>query len=405
MNFKYVTLANDNRIMQGKIEATDEHLVEEWLQQTGSKVISIRPAPESRLLKLLLPRNSKVGQKELSLLFQQLATLLGSGVPLLVGMQLLRNEARNSSFQDLLATLITDLKSGESLHASLSKHSKVIPRIYISMIEAGERSGNLEITLRAAATHLQKELALKQRIRKALTYPAIVTGVGLVVIGLLVTVVLPTITDLLSRFGTDLPFISQVVINFSEFMQAWNAPVILSVVALAGLTAWYLRTLHGRRVMARILLRAPGVSRITVQSNLAHFSRTMSLLLKSGLSLQESLAMAGDTASNPAFREAISRVRTQVIQGRALSQAFDVAAFIPGLYAQIVRIGEESGTLEGNLTNMADFYEREVEEQLNNMVSFLEPAMTIALGVIVALVGLAVLLPMFKLYSTISQAS
>ena len=405
MQFRYLALAADNTVVRGKVEATEEQSVEAWLSEAGYQVISLKKASASNIFEGFSLKSKRVSPKELVLFFQQLSALMRSGVPLLNGIQLLRSEAKGSGFQALLSGVATDLRSGESLGASLSKYPKIIPEMYVRLIEAGEHSGNLEYAFEEAAIHLKKEIILKQQVKKALTYPAIVSVVGLIVIAILVTVVLPTMTELLTSFGTELPLISRIVVAVSDFVTQWRLLILAAVAVLGTLMLMGTRTASGRRELSRLLINTPGIKKVVILLNLARFSRTLSLLLKSGSALPESLQMAGDTTSNHICREAVADVREQVMQGAALGRAVEALPFMPQLYVQMVMVGEESGSLETNLSNMAAYYEEEVENQLNALTAMLEPALTVTLGIIVGFIALAVILPILQLYETVAAAT
>ncbi len=405
MEFRYMALTADNTVVRGKVEATEEQSVDAWLAEAGYQVISIKKASATNFFEGVSLKSKRVSPKELVLFFQQLSALMRSGVPLLTGIQLLRTEAKGSGFQALLTGLATDLRSGESLGDSLAKHPKIVPEMYVRLIEAGEHSGNLEYAFEEAAIHLKKEITLKQQVKKALTYPAIVGVVGLIVIAILVTVVLPTMTELLTSFGTELPLISRIVVAISNFVSTWRLVILAGAIALGILVMLGTRTHSGRRELSRLLINAPGIKKVVIQLNLARFSRTLSLLLKSGSALPESLQMAGDTVSNHIFREAVADVRTQVMQGAALGRAVEALPFMPQLYVQMVMVGEESGSLEINLANMASYYEEEVENQLNTLTAMIEPALTVTLGVIVGFIALAVILPILQLYETVAAST
>ncbi len=404
MQYKYMALAPDNTVVRGKVESSDEQLVDGWLADAGYKVVSIQAVSGRSLFEGFSLFSATVKPKELVLFFQQLAALMRSGVPLLNGIQLLQTEARSSGFKTLLNSLATDLRSGESLGASMAKFPNTIPEMYIRLIDAGEHSGTLEDAFEEAATNLKKELLLKQQVKRALTYPAIVVAVGLVVIGILVTVVLPTMTDLLTGFGTELPLISRIVVNISGFITSWQLVIGVVILALGGMFLAYTRTAAGRRELSRLLINIPGIKRVVIQLNLARFSRTLSLLLRSGSALPDSLALAGGTASNHIFRESVEEVRDQVMQGSSMGRALEAVPFIPALYVQMVMVGEESGALEINLSNMASYYEEEVENQLTSLTAMLEPALTVTLGFIVGFIALSVILPILQLYDTVADS-
>lgn len=401
MQYRYVALDKERRLVQGELEATSDRTAEDHLLQNGLRVISIQTSRQRTNMRRFLPVTSTVNRKDVILFSQQLATILNAGVPLLSAIQLLRDEARGQAFKTVLGKLVADLQEGESFHGALSKAPKVFPQLFVSMVDAGERSGTLELVLRHLASYLQREMTMKQQLKKALMYPAIVAVVGIVVVGVLVTVVLPSLAELLSGLGGDLPFLTRVILGFSDVVQAWKLQGLLFIAGSIALGAWRLRKPAGRRQLDRLLLRLPLLGRLVLQQNLARFSRTASLLQGAGLSITEALTLAEETASNRIIREAISGARSKVIEGSSLAEALRSAPLMPGLFVQMVKVGEEGGALESNLASMADFYEREVEDQLATLISLLEPAMTLVMGVAVALIALSVLLPMFSLMDSI----
>ena len=401
MNYQYTAIQRDSRLVKGAMEATDEGMVDERLAQAGMRAVTIRPALRPKLF-LGLTESSKVSKKELAFFSRQLSTLIDSGIPLLTGIHLLRDQGRTQAFRQLLDNLEAELRAGSSLHQAMKKYPRAFPEVYVHLVGAGEGSGTLDRTLAHLAVYLQKEIALVQQAKKALTYPAITAIVGVVVMGVLVTFVLPTLTALLVSFKADLPLITRVVIGASDAVQKFKLPGMLALLVGGAFAVWHFRKPAGKLQLHRFFITAPVLGRLTVQGNVARFSRTMSMLVGAGLPLPESLKLAGDSASNLVFRNAVLEAKKQVLQGKSLAQSIGAIPFVPGLYSQMLRIGEESGALEGNLSSMADFYEREVEEQLAMLTSLLEPAMTVGLGLVVAVIAMALLLPMLSILNTVA---
>ncbi len=405
MQYRYLALEHGTKLIQGAIEAGNDRLAEESLLRSGMKVISLKPVLKSKFFEGLKPRATKVNRKELVLFSQQLGTFLNSGTPLLTGIQLLRDQARNPAFRTVLDAVITDLRSGVSLSDAMEKHEKVFPLVYVRMVQAGERSGSLETVLAHLGIYLQREIAMAQQMKKALTYPSIVVVVGIIVIGILVTVVLPTLTDMLKQFNSNLPLLTRVIMTIGEIASTWKIPGVLGAIGGAIAFAWYRKQPAGRRNIHKLIINAPELGRLTVQQNLARFSRTMSLLLAAGLPLPECLALSRDSASNKIFQEGISSTRQRVVEGESLAHAMSQVLFVPSLYVQMVKTGEESGSLERNLGMMAEFYEREFEDRMGTLTTFIEPAITIVMGVTTVIIAMAVLLPMFDLYSGLQASS
>jgi type II secretory pathway component PulF len=285
----------------------------------------------------------------------------------------------------------------------MGRNPKAFSFVQVRLVEAGERSGTLETILRHLASYLQRENALVQKVKKALMYPAIVTGVGLIVVTILVVFVLPNLTGMLQSFNTDLPLITRIVIGFSDTAESLKVYLFAFLLILAAIAAWAVQKPGVRKKIDLLLMRAPGLGRLVIQRNMARFGRTMALLLNAGLPLPECLAMARDGVSNLHMQGALNQVRAEVVGGRSLAKALGTVPFIPGLFVQMVNAGEQAGTLEGNLTSMADFYDHEVEEQLTTMTGLIEPALTVVMGCGVAFIALAVMMPMFSLMDSLGQ--
>lgn len=402
MNFHYTAVARDSTVVQGDIEARNNGLAEDRLQQQGLRVVTLKAMREgSRLAGLFTLSSKSVSRKELANFSQQLSILLSAGTPLLSALQLLRDQARNPVFKKTIDALVADLKAGASLHGAMERFPEAFPQVYIRLVEAGEKSGTLESMLRHLTAYIQKEASAIQQAKKALTYPAIVGVVGLVVVAIMLTVVLPAMAELLASFRVELPLITRMVIGFSDVFQKWKLHVLIVLVVGTSAGMWYFRRPKGKLAWGRIMLGIPWWGQLTIRRSLARFSRIMSLLLGAGLPVPDSLDLARDSSSNEFFRASMTGVREQVMQGRSMAQALGGASFMPGIFVQMVRAGEESGVLEGNLASMAELFEKDVDDQLATMASFLEPAITVVMGVGVGFIALAVLMPMFSLMKNI----
>ena len=402
MNYRYVAVQADNQVVQGMLQAGNDRSAEQILTRSGLRAIELKQ------VRGLLPsglrwQGSKASRKDLLLFAQQLATLIGTGMPLLSAIELLREQARNATFARELDSVLADLRSGSALHTALEK-SKTFPVIFVRMVEAGERSGTLETVLRHLASYLQKEIATAALLKKALTYPAIVVVVAIVVVGILVTMVLPTIAEMLKSFDAKMPLLTRLLLGGSDFLQHWKLQLLGAMIGLTWFAVWYARSEAGKYRVAAAILAAPVLGRLVAARNLARFSRTMSLLLGAGLPITECLAQASEGTTNPVFRKAPRGVRESALNGRGLGAGFAVIPYMPRLYTQMIKAGEESGSLAGNLSSMADFYERETEEEINTLTTLIEPAITIGLGIVTAAIALSVMLPMLQLMKSIPGA-
>ena len=397
MPYKYVAYTQAGERVQGTLNVPSEAAAEEALWRSNYVIISLRQARSGADLAALMPTFFGVKTRDLIVFSRQLATLIESGITILSGLQMLGEEASSKPLQKALQEVSEDVQEGETLSNSLRKQPQTFPFIYSRMIEIGERMGNMESVLRQVATYMEKRESLTRKLRGAMAYPAFIISLLLVVVFLMITFTLPGIMGLFGDFEMELPLPTKILLAITNFATDYRTQMMAGAVLVVTVIVLYLRTSIGQRHRDILLLKIPLIGAINIQSSVAQLCHTMSILLKAGLPMSEIMNLIVDTMGNIIIKEAFSRVRTEMLQGQGLSQPIRQEKVFPGLLAQMVRVGEETGTLDTNLETLAVFYEEEADRKINALTSMMEPALMLFVGVMVGFLAVAVITPMYSL--------
>lgn len=398
MNYKYVAYTSEGKkLVRGTVTSVSESAAAETLLTHGYHPVTLRRAATLPAIEEMFPSIFKVRTKEIVLFSQQLATLLDSGISIVPALQLVQEETGSRAFKRVVTQILGDLRAGDPFSEALSRHEKVFGELYCQLVAVGERTGAAPESLKQAATYLEKDAIIKKKIKKALTYPAIVLSVAVAVISLMMVFVMPRMTSMFTAMDVDLPVTTRVMIASTDFMSN-NALALLLGAGIAGLAAYLVvRRPWGRYQMDRLLLSLPIVGKANLMGEMARFSKTLALLIHAGLPLPEILELTRRTSGNLVVKEAMARVRTGLVQGDGLSGPMSRNKVFPRLLVQMIVVGEESGRLESTLDTVATAYESEAEDRIAGMVSMIEPAMTLILAVIVSIIALSVITPMYSL--------
>jgi type IV pilus assembly protein PilC len=400
MPYKYVAYTQAGQRVEGLLDVASEAAAEEALWRSDYIIVSLRQARPGADLAALMPTLFGVKTRDLIVFSRQLATLIESGITILAGLQMLGQEASSKPLRKALEEVSEDVQEGEPLSNALRKQSQTFPEIYSRMIEIGERMGNMESVLRQVATYMEKREALTRKLRGAMAYPAFIISLLLVVVFLMITFTLPGIMGLFGEFDVELPLPTRILIAITDFATAYRTHMVASAVLVITVIALYLQTSIGQRHRDILLLKIPLISTINIQSNVSQFCHTMSILLKAGLPMSEIMNLIVDTMGNIIIKEALARVRTEMLQGQGLSKPIRQEQVFPSLLAQMVRVGEETGTLDANLETLAVFYEEEADRKIDALTSMMEPALMLFVGAGVGFLAVAVIMPMYSLMGT-----
>ncbi|MFH1142042.1 MAG: type II secretion system F family protein [Chloroflexota bacterium] len=312
-------------------------------------------------------------------------------------LELLKEQAGNRPLGHVLTEVTDDLRKGSSLSDAIKKHPLAFSALYALMVEVGEMTGGLEKVLRQLATYLEREQTVAGKTKRALAYPVAVLLMALGVGALMVTVTLPPVVGMFQQFKTALPPATQFLLAMIDFFQAWGLRLAIALAALAAGAIWYIQRPEGRRRWHFLLLKTPLLGSIVADNNVARIARTVSILIRGGVPLPETLVLAQQVTGNEILRDVLRQVQVGLSQGRGLAEPMARSQYFPRLMVTMVRIGEEAGTLDSNLETVAAFLEAEVEGRTELIISLIEPGLTIVVGIIIGFLAIAVVMPMFSL--------
>jgi type IV pilus assembly protein PilC len=384
--------------VKGQTRGTNPSLIKADLRKQGIKPLKVKK--QSALFKKTAKR--KIVPKDISVFFRQLATMMSAGVPLVQAFEIIGRGHDNEGMRDLILKIKADVESGTSLSESLAKHPYYFDNLVISLVGAGEHAGVLEVLLDKIATYKEKTEYLKAKIKKAMFYPTAVIIVAIIVTAILLIFVVPQFEELFSNFGADLPAFTRVVVNLSEFMQAywWLIFGIIAATAVGFMQAKK-RSRNFGRALDRLVLKLPIIGIIMHKAAVARYARTLSTMFAAGVPLVEALESVSGATGNVVYSDAVLMIRDSVATGQQLTFAMNQTGLFPNMVEQMVAIGEESGSLDAMLSKVADFYEQEVDDAVDALSSLLEPLIMSILGILIGGLVVAMYLPIFKMGAAI----
>ena len=384
--------------VKGETNAANPSVVKADLRRQGIKPLKV--SKKSALFSSA--KKKKIIPKDIAVFMRQLATMMSAGVPLVQSFEIIGRGHENPSMQELILTIKAEVESGSTLASALGKHPLYFDELVCNLVTAGEQAGILEGLLDKIATYKEKTEALKAKIKKALTYPTAVIIVAFAVTAILLIFVVPTFQELFEGFGADLPAFTQLVVNLSEWMQAnWWLALLAIVGVIYGFSQAKKRSPKFAHALDRIMLKIPIVGEILTKAIIARYARTLSTMFAAGVPLVEAMESVAGAAGNALYSEGILQMRDNVATGQQLQLSMTQTGLFPNMVVQMVAIGEESGSLDAMLAKVADFYEQEVDDMVDNLSSLLEPLIMAVLGILVGGLVIAMYLPIFKMGSVI----
>ncbi len=401
MPYRYLAYDPDGNRQQGVLDAETEEGAERALWNRGLTIVRLNRTHQPIDFARWFPTYLGPSKQDLIIFTQQLANLVEAGVGVVSALDLLAEEVSNRYLQRVLRRVAEDLRLGTSLSEALAEHEMIFPPVYCRLIEVGERTGNLGPIFRQLATYLEKELSLTRKIRSALAYPVFLLTMATGVVAIVVTFTLPPLLDLYGEFDAQLPWVTRALMSFTDFVVTYKSLLLIGMAALVLLAAWYRSTSLGKRQLDRLVLALPVFGEIATQGAVARLSRSLSTLLEAGVSLPHSLDLSEAVVNNVIISESVQELRQEALHGRGLSGPISRSQYFPRLLAQMVRVGEETGTLDSHLRTLANFYEEDVDRALQRLTGILEPALIIFVGCIVGFVAISVILPMYSLLENI----
>ena len=383
-------------VQSGELELANRELAIALLRRKGLVDIKVKKKP---IEIEIFPE--KVDEKDISIFFRQLSTMINAGLPLVQCFELAERGSEKKAMTKLLGDIRQSLESGNPMGETLRQFPKEFDRLSCALVEAGEQGGILDSILLRLCTYKEKALALKAKIKSAMVYPIAILVVSFIVTAILMIFVIPIFSEMFSSFGAELPGPTKVAMAISDaFVEYWYLVVFVPVALVMGIRGTY-QTQQGRLLLDKLLLNLPVLGDVLRKASVARFCRTFSTLTAAGVPILESLDTVAETSGNVIIEEVILSCKESISQGQTLTAPLEASKIFPIMVTQMISIGEQTGSLEDMLSKIADFYEEEVDTAVDNMTALMEPMIMAFLGVVIGGLVIAMYLPIFQMASVV----
>jgi len=397
--YKYKAINESGSSVQGIIDAESVKAASEKLKREGIYLSSISETKKSKGRSFIPFRG--VSGSELAITTRQFSALISAGLPLEASLVALSEQTEDQKLREILTQVRDRVSEGSSLTNALTEHRNVFSELYTNIVKAGEASGNLDIVLYRLADFLEKTAALRSRVNSALIYPIFMFLIGSGVLFFMMTYVIPRITKIFEESDRSLPFITLVLITISGFLTNHFVIIFILLAFTVFMAVRFLRTENGKRFVDRLILRLPVFGKLASKVAISRFSRTMGTLVGSGIPLLDALEIGEAVIGNSVYIDSLEKVRVSVREGSNLATPLRDSDVFPPLVTRMVAVGEQTGEMEDMFNKIADIYDLQVETTLSALTSLLEPVMILLIGVVMAFIVFAILLPIFDLTSAL----
>ncbi|NLE65336.1 MAG: type II secretion system F family protein [Elusimicrobia bacterium] len=399
--FRYVAKNQDARDVTGKIVAPDEAHVIDELRRRNLIVLDVREEGAGTVFQMSIGGDRPVKVDDVILFARQMATLIDAGIPIIQTLEALEEQAMNPSFRKIIASIKEDIHLGTSLSAAFAKHERVFDRLFVNMLRVGETGGVLAKVLDRLATYMEKSAKLKRKVGSALIYPAVIVGMALVITTVLILKVVPTFKGIYDSLNQDLPGLTQALMDFSDGFRMYFAVIVAGIMAVLGGGFLFARTSLGRRTIDGLLLRIPIFGDLISKVAISRFSRTLAVLVESGVPILESLDIVCRTIGNRVLEEVIENVIEEVKSGKSISEPLSRSRVFPSMVTRMVSVGENTGRLDWMLNKVAEFFDDQVDAAVSGLTSLIEPVIIGFLGIVIGFIVMALFLPIVNLTQAI----
>ena len=390
-----------NEIQKGEIEAPNEEAVRSNLHRLKINPTKIKKKPKD-LFENISFFQPKVKESDLIIFARQFSTMIDAGLPIIQCLDILYEQQENRTFKKILKKIKESVEGGTTLADALKKYPKVFDDLFVNMIAAGEAGGIIDTILQRLAGYMEKAAKLKKRVKGAMMYPLITIVVAVVVIGVILVFVIPVFQQMFSDMGGSLPLPTVIVVNLSHFVKSNALYIIVAIVLFIFAFKRLYKTEKGRAFLDNFFLKMPVFGLLLRKVAVAKFTRTMSTMLTSGVSILDALDIVAKTAGNKTIEKAIYNVRSAISEGRTMSEPLGESGVFPSMVCQMISVGEQTGALDTMLEKIANFYDEEVDQAVENLTSMIEPLMMVFLGGAIGGLVIAMYLPIFKMASIVS---
>lgn len=394
--YAYEAVDKMGRRKKGNIEAASPDRAQSMLKGEGLIPLSVHE--QSFLNKDVNIGGSGVSKRDLSVFCRQFVSIINAGVPIVDAMGMMEDQTENKRLQKALGEVKNNIAKGESFANALRERSDIFPAMMINMVEAGEASGSIDVSLDRMATQFEKDTKLSAMIKKALIYPIVVVCVAIIVMIVMMAFVIPNFMEMFKDLDTDMPKLTQIVMAAADFFKAnWILVVGIIIVIVVGLKVFSASQV-GTEFLSKAAIKIPAFKDFTIKTSSSRLARTLATLTSSGISMIDALDISAKTMSNYMFRQAVLEAKEEVKKGVPLSEPLKRSGLFPPMVVHMTKIGEETGDMDSMLTKMADYYDEEVENATQNLLSVMEPVIILVIAVFVGILVGACVMPMLSLY-------
>ncbi len=385
-----------NELQRGEMEALNADAVRAHLAKLHITPVKIKKKPKDLFenVSFLQPR---VRESDIILFARQFSTMIDAGLPIIQCLDILHAQQENKTFKKILRQVMEAVEGGSTLAEALKRFPKQFDELFINMIAAGEAGGILDTILRRLAAYLEKAAKLKRRVKGAMTYPIIVMIIAVLVVAVILIFVIPVFSEMFADLGGELPLPTQMVISLSNFVKSNILYISIAIALLAYAVYRFYKTEKGRIAMDKFVLKIPVIGILIRKVAVARFSRTMGTMLASGVAILEALDIVAKTAGNKTIESALYTVRTGIAEGRTMADPLMETGVFPSMVCQMIAVGESTGALDSMLNKIADFYDEEVDQAVENLTAMIEPFMMVFLGITIGGLVISMYLPIFKM--------
>lgn len=398
--FQYRVITPEGKEKKGTMEGKSIEQVTGVLKAQKNVILSVSEASlMNRDINFSL--GGRVSARDYSIFCRQFVSIISAGISIINALEMMRDQTENRTLKKALGEVYEDVSKGESMAGAMKKHSKVFPSMLCNMVEAGEASGSMEVAFERMAVQFEKENKLKQSVKKAMIYPIVLLVVMVGVLFLMMIWVIPNFMGMFAELDTELPPITQAVVNMSDFVIAKWWLILLAVAAAIALFKAYAASPSGKFVLGGIALKIPVFGKLQTKSECARLGRTLCTLLGAGVPMMDAIEITGRSMENVHYKKAMMDAKDQVMRGMALSRPLKTCGLFPPMVVHMVSIGEETGNIETMLENVANYYEDDVQVATEQVMALMEPMIIVVMAIVVGVLIMAIMQPMLTLYESI----
>ena len=399
--YQWVGKNRKDEVQKGEIDAVSEEAVKAQLARQRITPTKVKKKPKDLFANVTFLQPT-VKQRDVILFARQFSTMIDAGLPIIQCLDILYSQQANATFKKMLKEIKESVEGGATLAEALKKFPKQFDNLFVNMIAAGEAGGILDAILRRLAAYMEKAAKLKAQVKGAMTYPIVTLIIAVVVLAVILVFVIPVFEEMFADFGGELPMPTQIVVAMSDMVKSKIIYIMVGLVLFIIAFKKFYGTEKGREIADKMILKVPVFGDLLRKVAVAKFTRTMGTMLASGVAILEALDIVAKTAGNKTVEKAVYNVRKGISEGRTMADPLAQSGVFPSMVCQMISVGESTGALDAMLEKIADFYDEEVDQAVENLTALIEPFMLVFLGVTIGGLVIAMYLPIFKMAGAIS---